>query len=86
MLPSCYPLGKFHEYEDRYPVGSAWIYYYNTKTDSSIVYIDHIDLIQGIVIRNTEFRNDTTIIGYTHSAFLYPIKGEREKYFQKEKK
>lgn len=59
---------------NNYPVNSKWKWYYNSKYDTVIVYIDHYSFIEGIIIRDTEVRTDTTIYGKVNPVFLHPIK------------
>ena len=57
-----------------YPIDSKWKWYYNSKYDTLIVYIDRHSIIEGIIIRDTEVRTDTTVYGRVNPVFLYPIK------------
>lgn len=57
----------------KYPVNSKCLYY-DGVNDSTIIYIDHYSLIEGVYVRDTEFKNDTTIVGWTLHKNILPIK------------
>lgn len=56
---------------NQYPINSAW--YYNDGEHEMIVYIDRISIIEGIIIRDTKVRNDTTIFGRVSKKILTHI-------------
>jgi hypothetical protein len=58
-----------------YPKNSVW-WYYDGVNDSTKVYINHYSLIEGIIVRDTQMLNDSSIIGSVKKYQLFPYVSE----------